>query len=156
MVDINLLIDRLLERWRPRMARVKVQHHLLNSSKNPYLIGDSRALEQVFTNLISNAVQAMNDHGGTLSVTIRNQSIHKEFDQIEISVADNGPGISEEHRHRIFEPFFTTSKNGTGLGLAISKRIISAHKGVISVTSVPGGTVFQVLLPAAVENHKKG
>jgi two-component system, NtrC family, sensor histidine kinase AtoS len=156
MVDINLLLDRLLERWRPRMARVKVQHHLLNSSKNPYVIGDSRALEQVFTNLISNAVQAMNDHGGTLSVTIRNQSIHKEFDQIEISVADNGPGISEEHRQRIFEPFFTTSKNGTGLGLAISKRIISAHKGVISVTSVPGGTVFQVVLPAAVENHKNG
>jgi two-component system, NtrC family, sensor histidine kinase AtoS len=154
MVDINLLIDRLLERWRPRMARVKIQHHLLNSTKNPYVNGDSRALEQVFTNLVSNAVQAMNDQGGTLSVTIRNQSVNKDFDQIEISVADNGPGISEEHRQRIFEPFFTTNKNGTGLGLAISKRIITAHKGIISVTSVPGGTVFQVLLPAVAENHK--
>ncbi|MFU8772468.1 MAG: two-component system sensor histidine kinase NtrB, partial [Anaerolineales bacterium] len=152
LVDINLLIDRLLERWRPRMARVKIQHHLLNASKNPYVSGDSRALEQVFTNLVSNAVQAMNDQGGTLSVTIRNQSINKENDQVEISVADNGPGISEEHRQRIFEPFFTTNKNGTGLGLAIAKRIISAHKGVINVTSVPGGTVFQVLLPSVDEN----
>ncbi|MBE0408764.1 MAG: PAS domain-containing protein [Anaerolineales bacterium] len=152
LVDINLLIDRLLERWRPRMARVKIQHHLLNASKNPYVSGDSRALEQVFTNLVSNAVQAMNDQGGTLSVTIRNQSINKENDQVEISVADNGPGISEEHRQRIFEPFFTTNKNGTGLGLAIAKRIISAHKGVINVTSVPGGTVFQVLLPSVDGN----
>jgi two-component system, NtrC family, sensor histidine kinase AtoS len=156
LVDMNLLIDRLLERWRPRMARVKIQHHLLNASKNPYVIGDLRALEQVFTNLVSNAVQAMNDQGGTLSITIRNQSSTKEFDQVEISVADNGPGISEEHRQRIFEPFFTTSKSGTGLGLAIVKRIITAHKGIISVTSVPGGTVFQVLLPAVDKNQYIG
>lgn len=153
LVDMNLMLERLLERWRPRMARVKVQHHLLNAAKKPYVIGDLRALEQVFTNLVSNAIQAMSDLGGTLSITIRNQSVTKELDQLEISVADNGPGISEEHRHRIFEPFFTTNKNGTGLGLAISKRIITAHRGTISVTSVPGGTVFQVLLPAVEENH---
>lgn len=153
LVDMNLLIERLLDRWRPRMARVKVQHHLLNASKNPLVIGDLRALEQVFTNLVSNAVQAMNDQGGTLSITIRNQSVARESDQVEISVADNGPGITEEQRQRIFEPFFTTNKNGTGLGLAIAKRIITAHKGIISVTSVPGGTVFQVLLPAVEQNQ---
>jgi two-component system, NtrC family, sensor histidine kinase AtoS len=148
-VDLNQMLDRLLERWRPRMARVKVQYHLLNAAKNPCVMGDIRSLEQVFTNLVGNAVQAMSEQGGTLSITIRTNSSIGERDQVEISVADNGPGIPEEHRLRIFEPFFTTNKSGTGLGLAIAKRIINAHKGTISVASVPGGTAFQVLLPAA-------
>jgi signal transduction histidine kinase len=67
--------------------------------------------------------------------------------QVEISVSDDGPGIPEEVRERIFEPFFTTNRNGTGLGLAIARRIVNKHKGTITVSSVPGGTAFQVTLP---------
>jgi signal transduction histidine kinase len=97
--------------------------------------------------LIGNAVQAMSDSGGTLSVNLRPVNGPGDRPQVEISVSDDGPGIPEEIRERIFEPFFTTNRNGTGLGLAIAKRIITKHKGTITVSSVPGGTAFQVILP---------
>jgi signal transduction histidine kinase len=68
--------------------------------------------------------------------------------QIEVKIIDSGPGIPEDVRGRIFEPFVTTKKTGTGLGLAISKRIVTAHRGNITVESYPGGgTVFTVFLP---------
>ena len=146
-VDLGVLLHRLLERWRPRMARIDVEYNLHNLAKNPLVNGDSRALEQVFTNLISNAVQAMGSKGGMLTVNLRTINAPGERSQVEISVSDTGPGIPEEIRERIFDPFFTTSQDGTGLGLAIAKRIVTAHKGTINVTSVPGGTVFQVRFP---------
>ena len=150
-IDLGLLITRLLDLWRPRMARVNIQYQISISSKNLLITGDPRSLEQVFTNLISNAVQAMSKTGGSLAVNVRPFILPDERPQIEVTVADNGPGIPEEARERIFEPFFTTNRNGTGLGLAIAKRIITAHKGAIHVSSVPGGTVFQVILPAEEE-----
>jgi signal transduction histidine kinase len=66
---------------------------------------------------------------------------------LEVSVADTGPGIPKELQDRVFNPFFTTERGGTGLGLAIAKRIITAHKGIIRLTSFPGGTIFHVQLP---------
>ncbi len=152
-VDLGLLVHRLLERWRPRMARVNIEHKLTVTAKNPLVIGDSRALEQVFTNLISNAIQAMGEKGGMLTVHLRSITRPGERRHIEVSVADNGPGIPEDIREHIFEPFFTTNSEGTGLGLAIAKRIITAHKGTIEVASVPGGTVFQARFPAAERNE---
>jgi signal transduction histidine kinase len=89
----------------------------------------------------------MKDNGGSLVIHIRPSPAVGGSEQVEVSVADNGPGISDEIRERIFEPFFTTNRNGTGLGLAIAKRIITTHKGTIQVASVPGGTVFQVFFP---------
>ena len=151
-VDLSGLLQRLLERWRPRLTRENIQHHLQVSSKPVTILGDPRTLEQVFNNLISNAVDAMGKKGDTLTLHVRGIRDSTDREQIEVSVSDNGPGIPEENRERIFDPFFSTSKNGTGLGLAIAKRIVTAHKGTIHVTSVPGGTVFQVVLPAAKEN----
>ena len=72
--------------------------------------------------------------------------------QVEISISDTGPGIPPEIRDRIFEPFFTTKQSGTGLGLAIVKRIVTAHKGAIHVNSMPGGTIFSMILPAVRDN----
>jgi signal transduction histidine kinase len=94
----------------------------------------------------------MRENGGALTIHIRTVKDAADRDQVELSVSDNGPGIPEEHRERIFDPFFSTSRNGTGLGLAIAKRIVTAHRGTIDVASVPGGTVFQVILPAAIKN----
>jgi two-component system sensor histidine kinase AtoS len=148
-VDLGWLIERLLDRWRPRLARLNVQYSLSNNLQNRSISGDPRSLEQVFNNLIGNAVQAMNDTGGTLSINLRVVQAPGEREQVEISVSDNGPGIPEDIRDRIFEPFFTTNREGTGLGLAIAKRIITAHKGTINVTSIPGATVFQVILPVS-------
>jgi len=150
-VDLSGLLRRIIERWRPRMARVNVTAHYQIPDELPKVIGDWRALEQVFTNLISNATDAMSQNGGILSVVVTVSSDTANRLQVEVAVSDNGPGIPDEIRGRIFEPFVTTKSTGTGLGLAITKRIITAHRGVISVNSFPGGTVFTVFLPAIEE-----
>ncbi|NLC29424.1 MAG: histidine kinase, partial [Chloroflexi bacterium] len=110
---------------------------------------DPRAIEHVFVNLISNAIQAMEDTGGSLNVKIKQASAAIIPPQCEIIIADSGPGIPEDLVEHIFEPFLTTKSSGTGLGLAITKRIVTAHEGNIYVESVPGGSVFHVLLPRA-------
>ena len=113
------------------------------------MLGNLRALEQVFSNLINNALQAMSQIGsGDLALKVQPDHSEEGVESVEVSVADTGPGIPKELQERIFQPFFTTKPNGTGLGLAITKRIITAHKGNIQVSSFPGGTVFHVQLPA--------
>ena len=103
-------------------------------------------LNQVWTNLIDNAVSAM-DGAGTLTVTT---SRDREF--LVVEIGDTGPGVPAEIRDRIFEPFFTTKPvgEGTGLGLDISWRIVvNSHHGDLKVESVPGDTRFRVRLPLA-------
>lgn len=148
-VDMESLLRRLLDRWRPRMAKVNVEPFFQIESGTPMVLGDPRSLEQVFTNLISNAVEAMGTgKGGTLALRVGPYNIIPEKPQVEITVSDNGPGIPDEISGHIFEPFVTTKAQGTGLGLAITKRIVTAHHGDIRVNSFPGGTVFQVILTA--------
>ncbi|REE96146.1 ATP-binding protein [Thermomonospora umbrina] len=101
-------------------------------------------LNQVWTNLIDNALYAM---GGSGTLTVRTG---REGDRLLVEIGDTGPGIPEEHLERIFTPFFTTKPvgEGTGLGLDISWRIVvGRHDGDIRVLSQPGDTRFQVLLP---------
>jgi signal transduction histidine kinase len=101
-------------------------------------------LNQVWTNLIDNAVSAM---GGEGTLTVRTARVD---DCVQVEIGDTGPGIPAEHRQRIFEPFFTTKGvgEGTGLGLDISWRIVvDRHHGDLRVESQPGDTRFQVLLP---------
>jgi signal transduction histidine kinase len=148
-VDLEHLIKRLLNRWRPHLARAEVKSHLQFQTGTPAVNGDQRALEQVFTNLISNAVQAMSEDGGTLAIKAYLSKSSRERPRVHITISDSGPGIPEEIKERIFEPFFTTNPEGTGLGLAITQRIIVAHKGSIHLTSFPGGTIFQIQLPVA-------
>ena len=102
-------------------------------------------LNQVWTNLIHNAVQAL---GGTGEITIETKV---DGDDVVIAVADDGPGIPEAVMPKIFEPFFTTKPKGegTGLGLGIVRQIIDKHGGTISVESRPGQTRFIVRLPVA-------
>ncbi len=101
-------------------------------------------LNQVWTNLIDNAVQAMNGEG---TLTIRT---FREGDCVVIEIGDTGPGIPANLQRRVFEPFFTTKPvgEGTGLGLDISYRIVvNRHRGDLRLTSQPGDTRFRVLLP---------
>jgi signal transduction histidine kinase len=103
-------------------------------------------LNQVWTNLVHNALQAM-DHKGTLTVGLR-----QDGERVLVSVGDTGCGIAPEHRERIFDAFFTTKKagEGTGLGLDIVRKIVEKHGGTISVDSEVGrGSVFTVSLPIA-------
>jgi PAS domain S-box-containing protein len=146
-VDMGVLITRLLDRMRPKIARANIKHFLQVEPGLPFIFGNQRALEQVFTNLVTNALQAMGEPGGTLAVRVQASQAAGRRGLIEVSIADSGPGIPKENLDRIFQPFFTTKSTGTGLGLAITKRIVTAHKGTIRVNSFPGGTVFQVQLP---------
>ena len=111
-------------------------------------------LNQVWTNLIDNAVSAINSTGGEGTLTVRTALVR---DQLMVEFRDTGPGVPQEIRSRIFDPFFTTKPvgEGTGLGLDISWRIVvNKHHGTLQVESVPGDTRFQVLLPlTAVDNE---
>ena len=110
----------------------------------PMIEAHAAELNQVWTNLIDNAVDAM-DGEGTLTLHVRADDAH-----LVVEVADTGPGMPDEVQARAFEPFFTTKDvgHGTGLGLDISRRIVvDRHQGEITVDSVPGKTVMRVLLP---------
>ena len=102
-------------------------------------------LNQVWTNLIDNAIDAMDGKGELRVRTYRDDSC------VVVEIGDNGPGISPEIKSHIFEPFFTTKGvgEGTGLGLDTVQRIVKKHRGTIQVSSRPGDTRFQVWLPLA-------
>ncbi|GAB4178509.1 MAG: AAA family ATPase [Coleofasciculaceae cyanobacterium] len=113
----------------------------------PPILGYPDELNQVWTNLIHNALQAM-DNRGTLTIDV----MHQEG-EVKVSITDNGKGISAEILPKIFEPFFTTKPpgEGSGLGLDIVRRIIKKHQGRVGVDSVPGKTTFTVFLPINVK-----
>ncbi len=124
----------------------------------PLLTADPNQLRQLFTNLITNALEAMEVTVGERRVDIRASLVPEDAEpasagqplpaQVRIEVKDNGPGISEDDLERIFSPFFTTKPQGTGLGLSIVRKVVDAHDGIIDATSAPGrGTTFRVTLP---------
>ncbi len=130
------------------------QHHafggvVIEHVANPdaLVMGDLTQLQQVFYNMLLNAVQAMRGRGRLHVITRREAG-----DWIEVEVRDTGPGIAPRHLPRLCEPFFTTKPGGegTGLGLAISKAILQEHGGGLRAGSHPaGGAVFHVDLPLA-------
>ncbi|MCL4536915.1 MAG: ATP-binding protein [Nitrospirae bacterium] len=110
----------------------------------PYVMADPRQMEQVFHNILLNAIQALEGSG---AIEIESKVIGGS---IEVSVRDSGPGIPREHLSRIFEPFFTTKPvgNGTGLGLSICSELVKKHGGSIFVESeIGGGTTFSIIIP---------
>jgi signal transduction histidine kinase len=115
----------------------------------PHINAIGNELNQVWTNLIDNAIDGIGKKGKHGTITIRTKN--EGNSQILIEIVDNSSqGIPKEVQSRIFEPFFTTKElgKGTGLGLSISHRIITqTHKGDISFYSEPGGTHFQIRLP---------
>jgi signal transduction histidine kinase len=130
-----------------KTAKVKVQGEI--DPNLPPVYGDFQQLNQVFLNLVMNALDAM-PKGGTLTIAIRTS---RGREQIEIDFTDTGIGMSEQVLASIFDPFFTTKPGakGTGLGLSVSQGIIRQHGGDILVESAPGvGTTFTVHLPVAM------
>lgn len=114
--------------------------------KIPLLVNSfGSELNQVWTNLIDNAIDAMSGNGELRVRTFRDDSC------VVVEIGDNGPGISPQVKAHIFEPFFTTKPvgQGTGLGLDTVQRIVRKHRGNIQVNSVPGDTRFQIFLPSA-------
>jgi signal transduction histidine kinase len=145
-------------------GEVVVSTRLPNSL--PEIDGDAQQLRQLFTNLITNAFEAL---GGTGSIAITAAHRPGEPDPvagdgtpvglgaIEIEITDDGPGVPREIRDRIFSPFFTTKPRGSGLGLAIVRKIVDAHDGRIDLrVGTQGGTQFRIHLPVEAFGEETG
>jgi signal transduction histidine kinase len=144
-LQINDVVKSVLKLTEYTVMREGIQIVEKLAPGNPDIVADSGKLEQVFLNLIINAVQAMSGKGVLTVKTARSDQ------ECLISVSDTGPGIPRDLLPRIFDPFFTTKgpREGTGLGLSVSKAIIEQHKGEITVETSEKGSTFTVRLPAA-------
>ncbi|HKL15710.1 MAG TPA: ATP-binding protein [Balneolaceae bacterium] len=126
--------------------RIKYYDIDINLDEVPYIRANAAALNQVWTNIILNAADAMGKNG-SLSI-----HCYREDDRIKVTIEDTGPGIKEEYLHRIFESNFSTKKSGVkfglGIGLSISKDIVEQHGGTIKAENAEdGGAIFTVSLP---------
>ena len=157
ILDMNRIIEDVLDFARTteikkknssflRILRLAINHVkssygvIINLPENDVSVTcDARKMEAVMSNMINNAVHAL-DGQGEIDVTISTDS-----DFVTIQVRDSGPGIPKENLEKIFEPMFTTKKTGTGLGLVICKSIVEQHGGSISVSNKP--TTFTIKIP---------
>jgi len=156
-VDVNKVMKETVSLIKGEILNSKVKICKRLHPGLPKVTADADQLQQVFVNLISNALEAMPKGGRlTISTGLKGQGTRKEM--IEISFTDTGYGIPREELDKIFEPFFTTKKGkrATGLGLAIAQEIVTNHQGMITVESSPGrGTTFRVWLPLKSEASPK-
>jgi two-component system NtrC family sensor kinase len=143
-VDINGLLEEILAQIVHQVPVSSIHIMKEYEAGLPQVEADSDQIRQVLTNLLLNAVQAMDD-GGMLTVRT---GLEKTKEMVAITIADTGAGIGAEDLPQIFNPFFTTKANGTGLGLSVSYGIVHDHGGTIEVASEVGtGSTFRVLLP---------
>lgn len=146
-LDINRLIEDVVEFTSREAQRynVVVQTSLFDGPM-PATPGDQAQLEQVFLNLIMNAIEAMSaSANGVLDI----KSSVSEAGDVLVTVADSGPGVTVEDLDRMFDPFFTTKPEGMGMGLSICRSIVEAHGGRLWATRGDRGLVFHVFLPVA-------
>ncbi len=152
-IDINKLLDDTLQLLEPQLRKSSIEIVRKYASIPPKIFGDPGKLQQVFTNLIMNARDAILN-GGEIRLT----TAYEGENDISIQVSDNGVGIEPEHLNKIFDPFFTTKAvgNGTGLGMAVSYGIVQEHSGTISASSKVGkGTTFRIVFPIAQKQKRR-
>jgi signal transduction histidine kinase len=153
-VSLRDVLDRAAGLLRPLLRAGA--HHLLTQIPDEAnrVRGNALAIEQIFVNLIVNAMEA-----AAAPVTVRVAGTRVAAaggDVLRIVVEDDGPGIPEEHRLRVFEPFFTTKKNGTGLGLSSAREAARAADGDLELVRWTGGAAFAVLLPPSPPGRVDG
>lgn len=145
-IDLNILVietDLLIKEYLTEND-VTIKYNI--QDEIPQVIGSSNQLQQIFLNLITNAVDALNNSDQKIIELTANI----EDNKLLITFTDNGPGIPEKYLPRIFDTFFTSKdkRKGTGLGLSICKSIVESHNGEIEVESILGkGTKFKIILP---------
>jgi hypothetical protein len=146
-VDLNRVLEDTLQLLEPQMRQSSIEIERLFDDDVPKAFGNAGKLQQVFTNLLLNARDAIPDSG---RITIRTGT--EGDDAVRVEIADTGIGIAPENVARIYDPFYTTKGvgRGTGLGLAVSYGIVQEHSGHITVESAPGkGTTFRITVPTA-------
>jgi signal transduction histidine kinase len=139
---INAIITKTISSLKNTLNKKGIKLEVNLAEELPMIIADGSKIEQIFSNILVNAIDAVEDKG-----IIKIQS---SFDKENISVKfiDNGKGIPPEILKKIFEPFFTTKNEGTGVGLTLSKKIVEMHGGLINVSgSKENGTCFEIVLP---------
>ena len=145
--SINALVTELQDLVQTDAVVHGVQLTLELAPDLPEVLADPGQIQQGILNLVRNSLDALTGHaarGG--QITIRSELTAEG--EVQLSVADNGPGVSAEAMQRIFDPFFSTKENGTGLGLAITRTIVRAHGGSVGYRpNVPTGACFYILLP---------
>jgi signal transduction histidine kinase len=137
-------IRRTLALLRTNLEQRRIEVNL-DFADSPCVVAiDATRLRQVLFNLLNNAIDALAD-GGLIEIAVRSSR-----SQVEIIVADDGPGVAPEDRERVFVPFFSTKSSGTGLGLALARKFIEEAGGTIRCDESPlrGGSCFRILLPA--------
>jgi len=160
VIDINKNLETVLSVMQNTIALNKVSIKQQMQNDLPNIIADSGELQQVFFNLITNAIHAMQENGGGV-LTITTGSTNNKH--VEVKIIDTGPGIKPENRNRIFDPLFTTKEvgKGTGLGLSVSYGIVTKHHGTITFEtktreeSEATGTTFIITFPVASGDASK-
>lgn len=150
-LDLNALLERIIDTTAPALDARGVRLVRRLSAQLPLIAGDADRLQQVFINLINNALDAM-PMGGELCVSTRMEASAEERARVVVEFADTGGGMAEDVRARIFDPLYTTKERGrgTGLGLVVVRQVMNDHHGRIEVWSEVGrGTRFRLWFPAA-------
>jgi signal transduction histidine kinase len=146
--DLNEILEDALPLVRGELSRHRIALRFARATDLPMVLADRVHLQQVFINLVLNAIQAMDgvpDRPRELSI----RTFMGDGDEVRLAVQDCGVGIDPAHMGRFFEPFFTTRPEGMGMGLSISRSIVEAHGGRIWVSGNDGpGATFNVALPA--------
>ena len=150
LVDLNEIIREMIALLHSEAGRYSISIHTELANDLPNIRADRVQLQQVFMNLMLNAIDAMNEMNAARELTIKSE--RNPDNQLLISVTDTGVGLPPERADKIFDAFFTTKPQGTGMGLSISRSIVEAHGGRLraSANSVRG-TTFQFTLPSDVE-----
>ena len=147
-LDLNGLVQEALTATEIELRTHRVSVSMEPNNELPQVFADRGQLQQVFHNLILNAIEAMHATAEHSRVLCMRSDIIQDSKQIVVSVADAGAGISEKDKDRIFEPFFTTKATGTGIGLTICQSIVESHGGLLKASANrPYGTIFEVVLP---------
>lgn len=135
---LQSILDEAISTIIDRITLKKVSWKVVYPNEPAYILADSLKLKIAFTNIIINAIEAMNDNKGELNISVTSQNGHHM-----VSIKDNGTGISKETLPHLFEPYFTFKRNGLGLGLATTLNIIQSHKASIDVqTGLDQGSNF--------------
>lgn len=156
--NINKLLDETLFLIESELKKDGVKVTRSYDKQLPQINADKEQLQQTFLNIFLNALAALSNHDGKLTISTRQKLIPsvlsgREEKYAQIEIKDNGIGIEKRLLERIFEPFFTTRPDGTGLGLSIVHRIVEQHRGFVSVDSESGkGTAFLINLPMERKN----
>lgn len=155
-LHLHEVIESVLRFVEPQASKNHVTLHNELEAENDFILGDNNMLRQVFLNLLLNAIQALADRGGNVTVRTRLErgfpgDVSEAAEPvIAAEVLDDGPGIPPEMLPHVFDPFFTTKDNGTGLGLSVSHTIVREHGGFIEATSDLGrGSCFCLRLQIA-------